>query len=283
MRRCWLGIPCLAAAVLVMTGNAMASHDPSGEPFDEDFVVGNAEVDWCGGGCFTADIDAHSGSLGENATGYAVFGLRVNYVGGSVTCLTVVGNRAVVGGQDGFFTSGGYLFSVEDNAASGTPDRFAFAAGRLAEPPTTCPRPDELDPIFYPVIVGDLVVHDAQAPPPVVCPGAEQTYTGTKGADDITGTAASDRILGLAGHDTLNGANGDDCVNGANGDDTVNGGNGNDRVTGGGGKDIVRGGSGDDKLKAIDGSTDVVNCGPGNDKAWVDGHDRVKDCETIAT
>ena len=172
-------LPCLGAAILLMTGSATASHDPSGEPFDEDFVVGTAELDACSFGCFLTGIDAHSGPLGENATGRANFGLRVNQIGGPVTCLTVAGNRAVVGGQDTFFTSGGYLFSVEDNAASGAPDRFALAA-RLPEAPTTCPGPDDLDPTFSSVIAGDLVVHDAQPPRPVVCPGAEQTLTGTR-------------------------------------------------------------------------------------------------------
>lgn len=273
-------LPCLAAAVLLMTGSAIASHDPSGEPFDEDFVVGNAEVDACSSGCFATSLDAHSGPLGENATGTAIYGLRVNQIGGPVTCLTVVGNRAVVGGQDTFFTSGGYLFSVEDNAASSTPDRFAFVA-RLAEAPTTCPGPDDLDPTFVSVVDGDLVVHDAQPPPPVVCPGAEQTYIGTKGKDDITGTALKDLILGLAGHDLLNGANGGDCIRGNAGDDTVRGGGGDDLVHGGNGSDVHQGGYGNDTLTSADGVRDVVNCGPGIDRASVDELDQVKDCEKV--
>jgi Ca2+-binding RTX toxin-like protein len=280
MRRLLLGIPCLAAAFLLITGGATASHDPSGEPFDEDFVVGIAEVGECSLGCSTTSLDAHSGPLGENATGTARFGLRVNQIGGPVTCLTVTCNRAVVGGQDTFFTSGGYLFSVEDNAASGTPDRFALAA-RLPEAPTTCPGPDDLDPTFSSVITGDLVVHNAQPPPPVVCPGAEQTLTGTKGNDEITGTALNDLILGLAGHDLLAGANGDDCVRGNAGNDTVRGGGGNDLVQGGDGSDVHQGGIGNDTLRSVDGVRDIVNCGPGDDRASVDELDQVKDCEKV--
>ena len=44
MRKLLLAVACLAAAMLLMTGSALASHDPSGEPFDEDFVTGTAAV-----------------------------------------------------------------------------------------------------------------------------------------------------------------------------------------------------------------------------------------------
>jgi hypothetical protein len=52
------------------------------------------------------------------------------------------------------------LFGVEDNAASGAPDRFGWTD--LPEAPTSCPVDPglTLDPID-----GDLVVHDAQAFP----------------------------------------------------------------------------------------------------------------------
>jgi Ca2+-binding RTX toxin-like protein len=114
-----------------------------------------------------------------------------------------------------------------------------------------------------------------------VCPGAQQTHTGTSGKDEITGTALNDLILGLAGHDSLNGANGDDCVRGNAGDDKVTGGGGSDLVHGGTGTDVHQGGSGNDKLRSADGVRDVVNCGPGDDHASVDALDQVKDCEKV--
>jgi Ca2+-binding RTX toxin-like protein len=122
------------------------------------------------------------------------------------------------------------------------------------------------------------------APPPVICPGAEQTYIGTKGKDEITGTALNDLIIGLAGHDLLDGAAGNDCVKGNAGEDTVRGGGGDDFVRGGDGADIHQGGNGNDKLNsAKDGVRDVVNCGPGDDdRAWVDELDHVKEgCEKV--
>lgn len=111
---------------------------------------------------FTATLDAHSGPLGENPTGTAFLSARSNVVGGPVTCLTVSGNRAVIGGES-FTTFGpGYLFEVETNAATGTPDGAGFS-GSLGEVPTTCPA--DLDLPLAPAVSDDLIVHDAQPPP----------------------------------------------------------------------------------------------------------------------
>jgi hypothetical protein len=147
---CWLAV--LAAGA----GGALA---------DEDSVTGSAILDDCPAGCFNTSIDAHSGPVGENPTGTADWGLRVNRVGGPVTCLTVRGNRAVVGGQSVEFLGPGFLFVVEDNAASGGPDRFAVADAELPEPPSSCPAPDDLDVSLVPALSGDLVVHDAVGVP----------------------------------------------------------------------------------------------------------------------
>ena len=70
-----LTVACLATALLLMTGSALASHDPSGEPVNEDFVIGVAGVaaaNECSiDGCLGVTLDAHSGPLGENAFGSA--------------------------------------------------------------------------------------------------------------------------------------------------------------------------------------------------------------------
>ena len=63
--------------------------------------------------------------------------------------------------------------------------------------------------------------------------------------------------------------------------DTVRGGGGNDLVQGGDGSDVHQGGSGNDTLRSSDGARDVVNCGPGVDRASVDELDQVKDCEKV--
>ncbi len=65
------------------------------------------------------------------------------------------------------------------------------------------------------------------------------------------------------------------------------GGDGNDSLYGGWGPDRVFGGSGNDELHALapDGDPDLLNCGPGNDKAWVLRAERPRTqlvgCETV--
>ena len=162
----WVTALCVGIGLSVgIPTSVSASHDPSGAPLAEDFVTGSVVLDDCPLGCFTATLDAHSGPLGQSPTGTADYALRVNAVGGPVTCLTVSGSRAVVGGQSVEFLGPGYLFLVEDNAASGTPDRFAPVALQLPQPPSSCPTPDELDVPLVPIRSGDLVVHDAPAFP----------------------------------------------------------------------------------------------------------------------
>jgi hypothetical protein len=160
--RLLLTVACLAA-LLLMTSSASASHDPSGGPFDEDFVTGTGGFDFVWG----ARFDAHSGPLGENPTGTASFVQRLFSASGPVTCLTVDGSRAVVGGRnDGFSAGDAYLFLVEDNAASGTPDRLVYHGQDGV--PTSCPSPDDFSfefPIDVLLTDGDLVVHDASPVP----------------------------------------------------------------------------------------------------------------------
>jgi hypothetical protein len=170
MRSVIVGVVSLIVALVVTAGSASASQDPTGEPRDEDFVTGSATLDACifppSGGCFLAFFDAHSGPLGQNATGTASVGSRSSVTFGSVTCLTVSGSRAVVGGD--LFDNGlsGFLIVVEDNARSGAPDRVAVFPMTLPEPPTACPVPADLAAgleSWLSVIAGDLVVHDAPA------------------------------------------------------------------------------------------------------------------------
>jgi hypothetical protein len=157
--RLLLAAAATAAVLLAAPGTANASHDPSGAPFDEDFVVGTAGFGPPQAG-LTATIDAHSGPAGENATGTATFGARQTFFGGPVTCLNVTGNRAVIGGDSEFEAPAGYLFLVVDNAATGTPDQF----GQLFPPPIVAPStcPANLDVPLQEATSGDLVVHDAQ-------------------------------------------------------------------------------------------------------------------------
>ena len=141
---------------LLYAGPAAASHDPSGAPFDEDFAVGSASTKVSLLDCCLVDLDAHSDPAGGSPSGVASMHERAFFNGGPVTCLNVTGNRAVVGGA-------GYMFEVEDNAATGMPDRFSEPPGFFSGTPTICP-PD-LDVPLRAVTSGDLVVHDAPRGP----------------------------------------------------------------------------------------------------------------------
>jgi hypothetical protein len=86
---------------------------------------------------------------------------------------------------------------------------------------------------------------------------------GSRDADRLRGTPAADRLIGKGGNDRLRGKRGDDCL------------------VGGGDRDNHVGGAGDDTIRARGNARDVVSCGPGEDRAFVDRRDRVRGCETV--
>ena len=60
-------------------------------------------------------------------------------------------------------------------------------------------------------------------------------------------------------------------------------GSGDDRIVGGDGRDRLGGGTGNDRIDAQDGEKDTVTCGPGKDRAFVDGRDKVGEgCDKVA-
>jgi hypothetical protein len=153
--------------LLAAPSSAVGSHDPSGTPFDEDFVVGNAA--FASGSPIPGDntqlnLDAHSGPAGQNPTGLAAISLRQSFLGGPITCLHVEGNRAVIAGG-GPTVPAPFLFVVEDNAATGQPDLFGSVPIPFDEPPLTNCSIEVPDP-NTPIIAGDIVVHDAAATTP---------------------------------------------------------------------------------------------------------------------
>jgi len=116
--------------------------------------------------------------------------------------------------------------------------------------------------------------------------------TYAEGNDTLNGNAGNDQIYGASGHDVINGGDGDDLVDGGDGYDALEGENGNDVIHGGGGLDSLRGGPDNDKiyhadLNALikpDGSKDKIDCGPGQDEAWVntmDDDDETSNCEIV--
>lgn len=109
-----------------------------------------------------------------------------------------------------------------------------------------------------------------------------------RGGDDLISpqagysTSAQRRVLlGGEGRDTLIATPDGAFLHGGDGSDRLNGGGGADNLTGGRGHDVLRGRKGRDLIRAIDDRKDHVSCGPGLDRAKVDGVDRVKGCERL--
>ncbi len=98
---------------------------------------------------------------------------------------------------------------------------------------------------------------------------------GTFGQDNLQGTDQMDRIYGLGAADTIRGLAGNDDCYGGSGADEIYCGYGNDRIDGGFGTDVLFGGPGNDTIATADGQFDRVNCGTGNDTAYVDRQDAV--------
>ena len=123
---------------------------------------------------------------------------------------------------------------------------------------------------------------------------------GTDGPDRIVGTKAGDLLIGGAGDDVIHAGSGQNVVYGQWGNDAILAGSYVDTVYGGGGNDVIRTGAGEDfifpgpgrdvvdagrgpdHVIANDGERDVIDCGPGDDRARVDKDDVVRNCEHVA-
>jgi Ca2+-binding RTX toxin-like protein len=98
----------------------------------------------------------------------------------------------------------------------------------------------------------------------------------------IVGTASSEYLAGGGHDDIIFGLGGNDTLLGGAGDDRIYGGPGNDVITGGAGEDHLYGGPGSDTIYAADGERDIIDCGPGRDRAVVDlGVDKTVNCEVV--
>jgi dipeptidyl aminopeptidase/acylaminoacyl peptidase len=96
---------------------------------------------------------------------------------------------------------------------------------------------------------------------------------------DIYGTDGHDVLTGTPGDDLICALRGNDRIRAGAGNDTILGGDGNDSIVGGPGADRLFGAAGGDRLYAREREADVVNGGPGIDRAWSDGVDTVMEVE----
>jgi Ca2+-binding RTX toxin-like protein len=100
--------------------------------------------------------------------------------------------------------------------------------------------------------------------------GSDLAYGGG-GNDVVAGGDGHDRLYGGSDADQVIGGDGSDRAAGNKGADVVSGNDGPDSLFGGWGADRVFGGNGNDELHALaaDGDPDLLDCGPGHDRAWV--------------
>ncbi|HEY6961796.1 MAG TPA: hypothetical protein VI408_07915 [Gaiellaceae bacterium] len=98
----------------------------------------------------------------------------------------------------------------------------------------------------------------------------------------IIGSTRSDYLPGGGGNDVIVGRAGNDTILGGAGNDRLFGGRGNDVIDGGSGSDRIYGGPGSDTIRAVDNHKDIVVCGPGRDRAFVDRVDVVSGCEAVS-
>jgi Ca2+-binding RTX toxin-like protein len=119
---------------------------------------------------------------------------------------------------------------------------------------------------------------------------------GTDTDDTMIGDDGFNFINSRFGNDVVNAKGGSDHVEGDEGNDKIYGAQGNDFILGQEGADLKSGGDGTDEIyhssaslqKATDpdGSKDRINCGAGNDEAWINvsvDHDIAANCETLHT
>lgn len=102
-------------------------------------------------------------------------------------------------------------------------------------------------------------------------------------------------VEGRGGNDVLTGHDQVETIDGGAGDDRIEGGFNHDTLIGGPGKDLIYGDRtsscgtsttvcvpfGNDVIDARDGEADVIDCGPGTDRAAVDELDVFANCETV--
>ncbi len=162
MRRTRFSLVATVALVLALLIPASASAAPMGPKSDlvagggksfSDILSINAHIN--PNGKITGHINAH------NVPDYA-FPFVVE---GNVLCLTIVGNRAAIGGELTTLEAAGWdpnlyhgwYFFVEDNGnQQGVPDKISYQYPTL-NPVTTCPNPLP-GTAFFELLEGNIVV-----------------------------------------------------------------------------------------------------------------------------
>ena len=146
-------------ALACMPAVAGATH-ASGTSPDEDKVTGSTKFILPEA---HVRIEAHSDANGQNPRGSFYLEQDPYSFGGEITCLTVSGNKATIGGRVDRSRPGdplvgsGWFQEVEDNGEPGDMDRSLTTLTATA--PTICPTPTVS--ALVTAEQGNYVVHDA--------------------------------------------------------------------------------------------------------------------------
>jgi hypothetical protein len=97
----------------------------------------------------------------------------------------------------------------------------------------------------------------------------------------LRGTKRGEKLIGTPWADMLDAAGGRDHIRGLAGPDLLGGGGGRDKIVAGPGTDLVGAGSGSDRVFTRDGEEDVLRCGAGIDRVFVDKRDERSGCERV--
>jgi hypothetical protein len=149
----------LASGALAMSPASLAAPAPPPQPVQDSVTgaVGTSPQD------VAYNLSARSGPSGENPNGQVTAATSTPFFGGSVTCLAVRGNVAllkVLTTPEFGFDFGLLSLRVTDNAGSSTPDliEVTFATGGTSE----CSSPESTYIRHDVVVSGDIAIVDAQ-------------------------------------------------------------------------------------------------------------------------
>lgn len=158
-------------ALAVSPVMAVATHGEGQGSAKKDFAVGTGHFQGAGPAGptdVTMHVNAKSGPAGQNAKGRFFVHRELPSkldLHGTVTCLKVVGNQAVIGGRidrskisDPLFPEGGGIVIQVDDTDEGTTITDRMHGGPSASPPATCPDP--IAAARLRVQQGNFVVHD---------------------------------------------------------------------------------------------------------------------------
>jgi Ca2+-binding RTX toxin-like protein len=145
-------------------------------------------------------------------------------------------------------------------------------------------------------VVGTILPSSSVWAATIQCKSSIDTCLGTDEDDTMIGDDGHNLINPREGNDVVSAKGGPDNVQGDTGNDKLYGDQGNDFILGQEGADLLSGGDGNDEIyhfsanaqKATDpdGSKDRIDCGAGNDEAWINvsvDHDIAANCETLHT